>query len=310
MRILLTGATGFVGSHLLRRLVDAGRHEVAALVRPGNNRGRIPDLVGRFTPIEGDLAGLGAVEASCAAFEPEAVVHLAWSGVGNRSRNDPRQADNVRQVLDLVELARRIGTRHWIGLGSQAEYGPCAGAIDEQTPTRPTTLYGVTKLCGGLLAGRLCAEHGMRFAWLRLFSSYGPGDDPQWMIPYLMLTLLRGGRPALTWAEQRWDYIYVADVAEAIARVAETPGAAGVYNLGSGAAHALRDIIERIRDRIDPHLALGFGEVPYRPDQVMHLQPDIGRLRRELGWSAAVGLDEGLERTLEWYRVHRARESA
>jgi UDP-glucose 4-epimerase len=310
VRIFLTGATGFVGSAVLRRLLAASAHEVAILVRPLSRLVRIADVLDRVERIQGDLGQIPASEPALARFAPEVVLHLAWAGVGNAARNDPRQADNLTGSLELVHLAHRVGAQHWVGLGSQAEYGPREGPTEESAPTRPTTLYGVAKLCCGWMAGRLCEAYGLRFAWLRLFSSYGPGDDPAWMIPYLINTLLDGQRPALTAGAQRWDYLYVTDAAEAIARVATMPGAQGIYNLGSGRAVSVRRVVEAVRDLIDPSLPLGFGEVPYRPDQVMHLEADITRLRTDVGWSPRVGLEEGLRRTVEWYRAHRARSCA
>jgi UDP-glucose 4-epimerase len=309
LRILLTGATGFVGSCVLRRLLEGG-HDVAVLVRPGAAFWRIEDVMDRAERIEGDLTDLPAAEPAIAGFGPESVVHLAWAGVGNSHRNDPAQADNIPVALELLHLARRVGASRWVGVGSQAEYGPREGPTREDAPTRPTTLYGVAKLCTCLLAERLCAEFGLRFAWLRLFSSYGPGDDPAWMIPYLIRRLLAGERPALTAGAQRWDYIYVTDAADAVARAAVHADASGVYNLGTGEARPLRSIVEAIRDRIDPSLPLGFGEVPYRPDQVMHLEADVGRLRDGLGWSPRVTLDEGLTRTVAWYRNQWAAAAA
>jgi UDP-glucose 4-epimerase len=303
VRVLLTGATGFLGSAVLRKLLADGSHAVAVLIRPGSDCWRIADLLDRVTPLEGTLETLSVAAPALAAFAPEGVVHLAWAGVSNRVRNDPDQTNNVPSSLQLLRLAHRAGARHWIGLGSQAEYGPHPGPIREDAATRPTTLYGVTKLCCCLLTEQLCAVLGMRFVWLRLFSCYGPGDHPHWMIPNLIRHLLRGERPSLTAGAQQWDYLYVAEAAEAICRAALSPRAAGIYNLGSGNAQPLRTIVERIRDAIDPQLPLGFGEVPYRPDQVMHLQADIERLRQDLGWFPRISLDEGLRRTVEWYRA-------
>jgi nucleoside-diphosphate-sugar epimerase len=150
----------------------------------------------------------------------------------------------------------------------------------------------------------------MRFAWLRLFSSYGPGDDPGWMIPYLILELLKGKTPALTKCEQLWDYIYASDVADAICRVASTPTANGFFNLGSGEAPPLSNTVKTLRDAIDPSLPLGIGQVPYRPDQVMHLQANNHRLRSLTGWQPNISLEEGLLRTVEWFRENRERYNA
>jgi nucleoside-diphosphate-sugar epimerase len=211
---------------------------------------------------------------------------------------------NLSYELALLQLAERVGVKQWIGLGSQAEYGPCNKPIEETAPTRPTTLYGVAKLCAFLLARHMSECLGMRCVWLRLFSAYGPMDDPGWMIPYLALRLLRRERPSLTEAEQYWDYLYVTDVAEALYRVATARDVAGVFNLGSGDAHSLRAVIERVRDMIDIRLPLGFGETPYRPDQIMHLQANIAKITGLTGWSPHVTLDDGLRETIAWFRAN------
>ena len=310
MRVFLTGAAGFVGSNLLRQLLDAGDCEVAALVLPQFDLWRIAELLPRVRLVEGDLEAPAALEKTIADFAPDTVIHLAWKGVINNDRNDPSQTDNIAPSLALVKMAQRIGVKNWLGLGSQAEYGPQPRAVDETTPTAPTTLYGAAKLRVCVAAQRLCEIYGLRFGWLRLFSSYGPGDHPNWMIPYLIEKLLNGERPSLTAGGQLWDYIYVADAAEAIAAVARTPGASGVFNLGSGRAESLRKIVENIRDRIDPRLPLGFGEIPYRPDQVMRLEADISRLRAATGWAPRTPLSTGLARTIEWHNERRRKSHA
>ena len=190
MRVLLTGATGFIGSHVLRRLLDDESLRIAVLVRAKSAAGRIQDLLDPIQWIEGDLAALGAAEAAIIDFAPDAVVHLAWHGVGNRLRNDDSQLQNLTGTLALLRIAHRAGTQHWIGFGSQAEYGPHNGIITEDAPTHPTTLYGVTKLSAGHYTRQLCGQCGLRYAWLRLFSAYGPKDDLNWMIPLVILKLL------------------------------------------------------------------------------------------------------------------------
>ncbi|MDX2017003.1 MAG: NAD(P)-dependent oxidoreductase [Planctomycetota bacterium] len=302
MRVLVTGATGFIGSALARELVATG-HEVAALVRPSSKRfWRLAPVRDRLRLIEGDLAS--PPEAEIRSFAPEGVAHLAWAGVANRDRNDPAQVRNIAQASALFSLVADAGCSVFVGLGSQAEYGPCSGAISPNAPTRPTTLYGTCKLAAGQILAQLATHHprAPRTAWLRLFSSYGPGDETYWMIPGLILQLLRREVPPLTLGEQRWDYIHVDDAARAIAAVLVAPRASGVFNLGSGSAPRLRETIETVRDMIDPSLALGFGQVPYRPDQVMHLEADISRLRDLAGWSPRTPLREGLRQTVEWYR--------
>lgn len=306
MKILLTGASGFVGSYVLRELLAGGNAEVAALVRNPAQAWRIRDELPRIQALPIGLEDGAGLEKALASFRPSHVVHLAWSGVLGKDRDAVSQHLNVFQSTRLLEIALRSGARHFIGLGSQAEYGPCQARIDESTATAPTTMYGAAKLATCLMAQRMCEVSGARFAWLRLFSSYGPQDSPEWMIPYLALKLLHRERPAVTAAEQLWDYVYVADAAAAVAAVARLDAASGLFNLGSGTAPRLRDIIEKVRDAIDPALPIGFGEVSYRPDQVMHLEADIRRLVAATGWRPRVGLAEGIRTTVDWYRKHDA----
>lgn len=308
MRILLTGAGGFVGSYAARRLLADG-HELALLLRPRSNPWRIRDILLRTQVIAGDMKRLSSVRREIKDFRPDTVVHCAWQGVGNGARNDAAQDANIVAALELVNLAARAGARHWIGIGSQAEYGPCSMRITEDFPTRPTTRYGQAKLATCREAGKLCDELGMRFSWLRLFSTYGPGDDPAWLIPYLAGILLRGERPVVTAGEQLWDYIYISDVAAAIACVVEREDARGIFNLGSGTTATIRSIIEQVRQLIDPRLPIGFGEAPYRPDQVMHLEADVSRLAA-LGWRPQVELAEGLEKAVAWYRLQASQAVA
>jgi len=302
MRALVTGATGFLGSHLTEHLLHA-RATVAVLTRPGTDPWRIAPLMPRLIRIEGDLRELAAIERDITEFAPDTVFHLGWHGVINRYRDDPAQIDaNLWSTLNLIRLSLRIGCRTWIGLGSQAEYGPLNRLASEDDPAHPTTTYGAVKLCIRFVGERLAVDSGLRFVWLRLFSAYGPKDNPNWMIPTLIRTLLKGNRPALTACEQKWDYLYVADAVEAIYRVATTPAAKGVFNLGSGQAYPLRAVVEQIRDLVNPACELGFGEIPYRFDQVMHLEADIARLRTATGWTPRTPLAAGLRKTVSWYQ--------
>ena len=307
MRILLTGATGFLGSYVLKHLLALGHHEVAIFVRPESNTWRIDHLVNRVRRISASLDKLSSVSGDFFAFRPDTIIHLAWSGVGNRFRNDLAQMDNVRAAVNWIELAREVGATTWISSGSQAEYGPVQGVIDEGKPTRPTTLYGIAKLSTCMFAEHLCADAGIRFGWLRVFSTYGPMDDPSWMIPYLILKLLNREKPSLTPGTQTWDYLHAEDAARAIVAVAACGSASGVFNLGSGRPRRIREIVESIRDQINPALPLGFGEVPFRPDQVMHLEADVSRLHDQTGWSPQIKFEQGIAETVAWFRENRQR---
>jgi UDP-glucose 4-epimerase len=299
-KILITGATGFVGSCVTRLLVEQGR-EVVLLMRPESNSRRIHDLLDRCTVIRGDMSRLEELRKPLTEFAPQAVLHLAWEGVKGADRNSHMQMQNVSSSIELYRLTEELGCKFFVGLGSQAEYGPLQGKISESAPTRPTTAYGAAKLATGLVLERTAVASGRSFAWLRLFSSYGPDDDPSWLIPYMINSLLAGEKPSLTRAEQVWDYIHVDDVATGIVAALDSQ-VRGFFNLGSGQARPLHEIINLIRNTINPMLPLGFDELPYRPDQVMHLEADIFSLTSTTNWSPKVTLDDGIAATIAWYQ--------
>lgn len=296
-RFFLTGATGFLGSKILRHLLREG-HTVAALVRPESNRWRISDCLDNTTLLDGRVEEASSWRDALADFQPQCVIHAAWDGVGNTERDNPRQAENIVSTTRLAVLSAELGSSAFVGLGSQAEYGAANRLIDETVPTRPTTLYGMAKLAAGQMCGAICSQHGVRFAWIRIFSTYGPGDNEGWLFPYILSALRKGACPSLTTCEQRWDYLYGDDAASAIAGVALTAGAEGVFNLGSGQAPPLKEMVEMLRDLAAPGAELGFGEVPFRKDQVMHLQADIARLTKATGWVPRWSLREGLAETV------------
>ena len=306
-RVFVTGATGFIGSYLVRQLLHCGV-DVAVLMRAEADPWRLVDIRPQLHDVDWDGVSVDSFSESFKEFAPDTVFHLGWSGVGNMDRNQITQATkNLSFATSLAQLAVDTGVECWVGAGSQAEYGPKNGKIDETQLPQPTTLYGASKLSVGILSERIAALGGMRHAWLRIFSTYGPMDNADWMLPTLITKLLNQERPALTAGEQLWDYLHVNDAARAFLKIAESD-ARGFFNLGSGEAHPLRMSIETIRDEINPALPLGFGEVPYRIDQVMCLHADISKLQRAANWFPEIELTAGLKSLVAWHRVNRRSE--
>jgi nucleoside-diphosphate-sugar epimerase len=268
-------------------------------LRPGTRPWRLASILDRLTVIEGALENMTALGNRLRSFAPDAVVHMAWRGVGSSERNSADQARNIVDAVALAELAADAGATIFVGAGSQAEYGPYDRVIVESDVARPTTTYGIAKLASGLMVERRCAERGLRFAWLRIFSIYGPKDAESLLIPSVIRTLRADRHMALTLCEQRWGFLHGRDAAAAVRLVLATPAARGIYNLGCPDAPPLHDTVKRLRELIGAG-ELGFGEVPYRPDQVMVLAADVTRLEA-LGWRAMVGLDQGLRETLAWH---------
>ena len=299
-RILVTGATGFIGARIAERLLERG-HRLALLLRAPKEADRAASIYGRCEILTGDLADRTSYTSALRAFRPETLVHVAWAGVSGGDRNDLRQIANIAATAFLLEEAIAAGATSFVGFGSQAEYGRQGRKTDENAPTEPTTLYGHSKLATCRVTEAMCRLREVRHAWLRVFSVYGPRDNAHWLIPSLIAKLQAGQVVDLTACEQIWDFLYIDDAAEAATAVVESPSASGVFNLGSGTGYPLRDVVSLLRDIVRPGGELGFGRIPYRPDQVMHLEADIARLRGVTGWTPAVELKAGLETTARWF---------
>jgi nucleoside-diphosphate-sugar epimerase len=288
--------------------VESG-DEVAILLRPESDDWRISDVRDSIEVIEGRLSEPDGIAAPLGKFKPDVVYHLGWFGSGRADRDDPRQlTENVAHALALVELASHAGATTWVGLGSQAEYGPTASVLDESTPTSPTTTYGVAKLSAGVMTRHVCDVRSIRHVWLRLLTAYGPADEPTYLIPQVILSLLRGRRPGMTEGSQPGDFLHVADASKAIRAAALTESCLGTYVLASGEHRPVREVALTIRDMIDPRLEIGLGEVV--PSALpVGLRGDPRALKQVTGWSPAVALEAGLAGCVEWYRRNLSRYS-
>lgn len=298
MHVLVSGSTGFLGSWVVGDLLAHG-HRVTVLVRAGSDMWRLAEYASRLERVTAAIEDHDVLRTAVRAVAPDAVAHLAWRGVDKTHRNDPSQDTNVADSVAFVDIAADAGARVFVGAGSQAEYGPYPRAIREDDLTRPTTRYGQAKLEAFNKASIRVGQRGIRFGWLRVFSAYGPKDNPGGLIPDLIQSLRNREKMSLTGCEQRWGFIHARDVAAAFRLVIENEQARGAFNVGSPDAPLLRETITYLRDRIAPDVELGIGEIPYRPDQVMTLQADVSRLR-SIGWSPTVVFEDGIRETIEY----------
>jgi nucleoside-diphosphate-sugar epimerase len=291
-RILITGASGFVGAAAADLAARRG-HQVTALVRNAAAL-RVAALSDRCAIAIADLADTDAVRGAIAEARPDIIIHSAWEGVGGPARASDAQLDSIRTTVALLDAGIAAGINRFIGIGSQAEYGRHDRRIDENAATEPFLLYGAAKLSACHLTRQRAGDAGIGFAWLRLFSPYGPGDNPNWLIPSVAAQILAGKAPRTSAGTQKWDYLHINDTAEGIIAAALTEGAQGVFNLSSGRALAVRAIVEHIRDLACPGLPLTFGEIPFGPNQIMHLEGDCSRLTAATGWTPRIALEDGL----------------
>jgi nucleoside-diphosphate-sugar epimerase len=291
LRLFVTGAGGFVGAEVVREALKAGHHVIALVRSPNPQR-----LAGLNADIRiADLSDTAAIAAILDETRPDVVVHSAWEGVGGLNRAGDVQLDNITTSVALADTAIAAGVQKFVGVGSQAEYGRYDRRIFETDLPNPSMLYGAAKLAALHLIRQRMEAAGRDFAWLRIFSTYGPGDNPNWLIPSALAQLQAGIAPKLTAGTQTWDYLHVNDVARGILAAAVTPGATGTFNLSSGVSTPVRAIIETLRDLVAPGLELTFGDIPFGPAQIMRLEGDNACLKAATGWSPRIEIFDGLK---------------
>ena len=300
-RAIITGATGMLGIALVKKLINENIH-VTAIVRPGSSRVKRLPVHKNICIVECELSQLLLLKERLLE-RYDYFFHFAWEGTYGNARNDmPLQNANIKGTLAAVDLARHLGCTVFLGAGSQAEYGSVSGKLTPDTPTNPQTGYGMAKLCAGQMSRIMCQSYGIRHIWMRILSTYGPYDGMHTMVVSGILQMLQNQRPQYTKGEQMWDYLYCDDAANAFYLAALRGPDSAVYCLGSGNVRPLADYIRDIRDVVSPGCDIGFGEIPYYPNQVMYLCADISSLTKDTGFMPEKNFKDGIFETEKWLR--------
>jgi nucleoside-diphosphate-sugar epimerase len=300
---LVTGATGFIGAALSRRLASAGTR-TTCVVREDSAAGS--KLAG--------IRGISVVRVS--SFEPEAlrlalanvpmdvVFHLASYGV-KAGQRDPVQLveGNVRLLERLLSSLSGKPIRRFVYTGSCSEYGPAAEPerLSELHPLSPASGYGAAKAAAEARGVALAGELGIPFVPLRLFGVYGVGEAEHRLIPYLVRHLSRGETPSLTGGEQTRDLTYIEDVVEALIDAATAPRIRPPtpYNVCSGKPVQIRAVARCVATLLGkPEADLGLGRLPYRDDEPMWIVGDPRKFHEDTGWQPRVDLVDGIRRVI------------
>jgi nucleoside-diphosphate-sugar epimerase len=299
VRALVTGAAGFVAANLVRRLLADG-HDVHAVVRPGSDRWRLSE-VADVRVAEADLRDAGAVAAAVAGARPEAVFHLGTRGAYSWQA-DAREIleTNVLGTANVLDACARIGVGGVVNTGSSSEYGLKDHAPAETEALEPTSVYGVAKAASTLLCTSVAREQGLPVTTLRLYSVYGPWEEPGRFVPALAEAALRGTLPVLASPRVARDFVWVGDVVDAYLLAASAPGAGAVYNVGSGRQTTLSEAVDAARRVLGVSEEPSWGSMPDRSWDTDVWVADVSKIERELGWRPAVAFDEGLSRTAAW----------
>ncbi len=297
-KVLVTGATGFIGRHCLPFLLEKG-YEVYAV----SSRGSIDDFP-KVHWRQVDLLDPGQVSGLMAEVKPSHLLHFAWVTAPGTYWTSLENFKWVRASLDLLEGFVKSGGRRAVMAGTCAEYDWQYGYCSEQiTPLKPITLYGVCKHSLQNMFAAFARQSGLSFAWGRLFFLYGPWEHPQRLVPSVICSLLNREPARCSQGNQVRDFLYVQDAAHAFATLLEKE-ISGAFNIASGTPVLLKDIIYKIADKLNGNNLIHLGENLGSADEPPLVVADIRFLKDQLGWSPKFDLDEGLNQTINWWQKY------
>jgi nucleoside-diphosphate-sugar epimerase len=302
MKVFLTGATGFIGSHIARVLLNEGC-EVFALVRESSPLWRISDIASEMQLVRGSLSEFEQLNAHLKSIQPEVCIHSAWSTTPGEYLTSPTNLCLLKASLQLASRLAAVGCRRFVGIGSCFEYDTSRGYLSEDSPTKPASLYAASKLALGIVLEQLANTTGMEVAWPRLFYLYGPMEDKRRVVPSVICSLLDNQSAKVTTGEQIRDYLHVADVATAIWAVTQS-NLSGPVNIGSGRPIALRDIFTRIAAMLNRPELIALGALPQNISDPSFICANNRRLRENTNWVPQYDLEQGLHNTIEWWQQH------
>lgn len=290
-KVLVTGGSGFLGSHLCQRLYHLGAevHATSRTYRPARHSGQIW--------WHSDLTALEEVRALLSKHRPEVIFHLAGSVGASPDRELvlPTFQSLLLTTVNLLIAGTELGCRRIILAGSLTE-----PKSQDLHPT-PSSPYAAAKWAASGYGRMFHSLYGTPSVVLIPFMTFGPGQDPRKLIPSVILSLLRGEVPRMTSGRWEADWVYVDDVIQAFLVAGEAPNVEGkTLDIGSGLTNSVRTIVDLLVQQMGGHMKPAYGVLPDRPMEPIRVA-DVRHTRQELGWECSTSLEKGLRQTIDWY---------
>jgi nucleoside-diphosphate-sugar epimerase len=301
-RVLVTGAGGFIGANLARRLVDENA-DVHAMVRPQGDLSRLADVRTRLSLHSADMRDAPSVRVALRSAAPEFVFHVAAGGVLDRTADlDGLLATNAVGTAILLAAAEPLCVRRFVHVGGSSEYGPQPCPLRESDPLQPITPYGVSKAAATLAAQQAARARGFPVIVLRPFSVYGPWEAPSRLIPTAVAAALHGTELRLTLPGFRRDLVHVADVVDACLTAAGSSAPPGeVFNIGTGVQWANEEVVAMVAHACGRPVRTRVGAYQPHASDTACWVADTSKSQDELGWRARRTLEDGLAETVRWW---------
>jgi nucleoside-diphosphate-sugar epimerase len=300
---LITGASGFIGSALVRRLIDQHK-KVHVILRRNSNPWRISALLDKVKIHISDLSKVSDLIDIIKEAKPNIVYHLAANGAYSFQKDADRMINtNILGTWNLLKACGTIDYDLFVNTGSSSEYGFKKSAMRETDIVEPASYYAVTKCAQTLLCSHVAKQEKRPIVTLRPFSVYGPFEEPRRFIPTLMKSLFLGRKMKLVAPDIARDQVYVDDVADAYLKIEELKRNSGEYfNIGTGVQSTIKDIVDMTVNITGKTTTFYWGRMKNRQLDTTSWVADISKAKSLLKWTPKTSLEEGLKKTWKWFQ--------
>lgn len=301
-RALVTGGGGFIGSHLVKKLISLDS-KVGVVTRATKPLWRLENEIERIDTFKEDIRNKENLKNVFIKFKPDIIFHLAGYGV-QIAENDVEKAieTNVIGITNVIRLAKDIGCKKIVNIGTCAEYGDSKESLSEDTCVHPINIYGSTKAAATIIGRQMAKENEIDMITLRLFGVFGESEPRHKIFCHTIMTLLEEKDMLLTSCEQYRDYCYVGDIVRAMIMAGDNVEIKNeIFNVGTGNAFPLRYYIEKIHNILSSKNKLLFGHIENRKNELWFPNPDVNKIKAMLGWKPIYKLDDSIKKTISWY---------
>lgn len=301
--ILVTGANGFIGSHILKRMVEE-RAKVTIIVRESSDLWRIEEQLPYVNVIKGDMKDEGIVQKAVIASKPDYVFHMAAYGVDFRQQDYAEAAkSNILGTINLLNAIRKTGgCSKFLYSGTSMQYGNKEGIITEEMRLTPSNIYGSTKAAATMIAHQIATENDISIITLIPFGVFGENEGSHKFFPHIILSILNNEDVDLTSCEQYRDYCYIENIVDGFLLAAlDKKHNNAMFNIGSGRIYQLKYYVDMIFKLMDTKQKARYGALEYRKNDLWCPEPDVSEIMDKLKWEPQISLEDGLQRTISWY---------
>lgn len=304
--VLITGASGFIGSHLVRRL-NSENANIHIIARAGSDLWRIADLIKGITVHRADIRDFDKIFLCINNAKPDYVFNMAAYGVDARQTNYSVAVDtNIKGTMNLLNALIPLGCKKFVNIGTCMEYGDKKEIIREDCHLEPFNIYGSTKASATILSHQIAAENNIDIVTLRAFGVFGEYEGSHKFFPHIILSLLNQTDVNLTGCAQYRDYCYIENVVDGLLSAALNETLKNeIFNIGTGMIYPLKYYVDQIYEKMNISSKPRYGVIPYRTGEVWKPHPDVSKIKTALNWTPRIEFNEGLDKTIQWYEKNR-----